>query len=113
MTSEIGKKKRDRVRNRNITPLLSLKSPRLQLSLNPNSRKCLLLGHCLLPPLLLHTCDASRTHADHVPSTSRMTHKMDSQSPHVPAYRGGTCRTNLGCVRLVGCGCRSPPLYLP
>src|SRR6266702_3356036 len=104
MMSEIGKKKRDRVRNRNITPLLSLKSPQLQLSLNPCSHKCLLLDRYLPPLLLLHTCDASGIHADHVPSTSHMIRKMDSRSLCVPAYRRGICRTSLGCVRLVGCG---------
>src|SRR6266702_3601330 len=106
MMSEIGNMKRDCVRNRNITPLLSLKLPQLQPSLSPRSCKCPLLDRYLPPLLLLRTCDATETHVVHVPSTSHMTHKMGSQSLCVLACREGICRTNSGRTRLVECGLR-------
>src|SRR6266702_2634407 len=104
MMSEIGNMKRDRVRNCNITPLLSLKLPQLQPSLSPHNCKRLLLGRYPPPLLPPRICDASRIHVDHVPNIFRMTHTLDSRSLHVLAYRGDTCHTNLGCVRLVECG---------
>src|SRR6266702_6851003 len=88
--------------NRNITPLLSLKSPRLQLSLNRCSRKRRLRGRWLSPrrpPLPLRICEFSGTPLVHVPNTSRILRTWGSRSRYVPACRGDTSRTSYSHAR--------------
>src|SRR6266702_6770440 len=90
--------------NRNITPLLSLKSPRLQLSLSRGSRRHQLRGHWPSPRRPLpRTCEFSRTPLVHVPNISRILRTWGSRSRCARACRGDTSHTSYSHVRLYRC----------